>query len=108
MRKKKNWLVTSLLIIGTLLIFFPLYLTINIALKTPGEMVKPLLSLPDEWRFQNFLDAIEMTNFFQALSNSFIVTFSVVVLTVLTNSLVSYAIARNMHKKFLKAYFITL
>ncbi|WP_121640727.1 carbohydrate ABC transporter permease [Virgibacillus sp. Bac330] len=105
MKKRKNWLVTSLLIIGTLLIFFPLYLTINIALKTPEEMVEPLLSLPNEWRFQNFLDAIEMTNFFHALSNSFLVTFCVVILTVLTNSLVSYAIARNMHKKFYKGLF---
>ncbi|TDL31936.1 carbohydrate ABC transporter permease [Jeotgalibacillus sp. S-D1] len=104
-KKKTNWLITSLLLIGTLLILFPLYLTINIALKTPQEMGEPLLSLPNEWRFQNFLDAIELTNFYSAFLNSFIVTFCVVVLTVLTNSLVSYAIARNMHKGFYKALF---
>ncbi|RJS67222.1 carbohydrate ABC transporter permease [Priestia filamentosa] len=104
-KKKKNVLVTILLIIGTFAIFLPLYLTINIALKSPGEMSNPLLSLPQEWRFQNFADAIEATNFFQAFKNSFLVTFFVVVFTVLTNSLVSYAIARNMHKKYFKALF---
>lgn len=103
--KKKNWLVTSLLILGTLLVFFPLYLTINIALKTPQEMSEPLLSLPNEWRFKNFLDAIELTNFFSAFSNSFIVTFFVVLFTVLSNSLVSYAIARNMHNRFYRMLF---
>ncbi|WP_156321060.1 carbohydrate ABC transporter permease [Bacillus sp. JCM 19041] len=104
-KKKRNWLITSLLILGSLVILFPLYLTINIALKTPQEMGEPLLSLPNEWRFQNFADAMELTNFFSAFTNSFIVTASVVVLTVLSNSLVSYAIARNMHKGFYKALF---
>ncbi|WP_078392949.1 carbohydrate ABC transporter permease [Shouchella patagoniensis] len=104
-KKKRNWLVTSLLILGSLVILFPLYLTINIALKTPQEMGEPLLSLPNEWRFQNFADAMELTNFFSAFTNSFIVTTAVVVLTVLSNSLVSYAIARNMHKGFYKALF---
>ncbi|RNA66637.1 carbohydrate ABC transporter permease [Alteribacter keqinensis] len=103
--KKKNWLVTGLLMLGTLLVLFPLYLTINIALKTPEEMGEPLLSLPNEWRFQNFADAIEVTNFFNAFSNSFLVTFFVVIFTVLTNSLVSYAIARNMHRRLYKVMF---
>lgn len=106
--KKTNWLVTALLIIGTILILFPLYLTVNVALKTPEEMTEPLLSLPNEWRFQNFIDAIEVTNFFQAFGNSFFVTFFVVTLTVMTNSLVSYAIARNMHKPFYKILFYYL
>ncbi len=102
---KTNWLVTALLILGSLLILIPLYLTINVALKTPQEMGNPLFSLPTEWRFQNFLDAIELTNFFNALGNSVFVTTCVVILTVLSNSLVSYAIARNMHKRFYKALF---
>ncbi|SDI07263.1 carbohydrate ABC transporter membrane protein 2, CUT1 family [Alteribacillus bidgolensis] len=51
------------------------------------------------------MEAIELTNFFNALSNSLTVTVSVVILTVLTNTLVAYAIARNMHKKFYKILF---
>ncbi|MCP1160394.1 carbohydrate ABC transporter permease [Bacillus infantis] len=101
-RKKNSWLITSLLIAGSLLILFPLYLTITIAFKTPSEMAGNLLVLPKTWSFDNFTQAIEMTNFFSAFKNSAFVTVFVVIFTVLTNSLVSYAIARNLHKKFYK------
>ncbi|MFB5662549.1 carbohydrate ABC transporter permease [Alteribacillus sp. HJP-4] len=104
-RNRTNWLITSLLILGSIVILLPLYLTINIAFKSPQEMDRPLLAPPRDWRFENFTDAIEMTNFFQAFSNSFIVAFFVVILTLMTNSLVAYAIARNMHKRFYKLLF---
>ncbi|MGM0873292.1 MAG: carbohydrate ABC transporter permease [Bacillota bacterium] len=103
--KKTNWTVTTLLIIGTLFILLPLYLTITIAFKTPQEMAGNLLALPQSWSFSNFTQAIEMTNFFNALKNSLFVTVFVVIFTVLTNSLVAYAIARNMHKRFYKLLF---
>ncbi len=91
--------------LGSLLIIFPLYLTITIAFKTPQELANNLLALPKSWSFDNFIQAIEMTNFFKAFGNSFVVTVFVVIFTVLTNSLVAYAIARNMHKKFYKFMF---
>lgn len=103
--KKTNWTVTTLLIIGTLFILIPLYLTITIAFKTPQEMAGNLLALPQSWSFSNFTQAIEMTNFFNALKNSLFVTVFVVIFTVLTNSLVAYTIARNMHKRFYKLLF---
>ncbi|PMC34048.1 ABC transporter permease [Bacillus sp. UMB0899] len=110
MNKRTNWPVTTLLIVGTLLILLPLYLTITIAFKTPQEMAGNLLALPKSWSLDNFTQAIEMTNFFQALGNTVFVTVFVVIFTVLTNSLVAYAIARNMHKKaykFLFYYFVS-
>ncbi|WP_347551154.1 carbohydrate ABC transporter permease [Pseudalkalibacillus hwajinpoensis] len=105
MGKKSNWFITTLLILGSLLILFPLYLTVTIALKTPQELADSFLALPKEWRFENFTEAIQLTNFFNALGNSAFITLFVVVLTLLTNSMVAYAIARNMHKKFYKFLF---
>ncbi|ENH95998.1 ABC transporter [Gracilibacillus halophilus YIM-C55.5] len=110
MRGHTNWKATILLILGSLFILFPLYLTVNIALKTPEEMAGNLLALPESWAFSNFMEAIVMTDFFRALTNSVIVTTLTVVLVLLTHSLVAYAIARNMHKKFYKflyLYFIS-
>ncbi|WP_409304226.1 carbohydrate ABC transporter permease [Peribacillus sp. SCS-155] len=104
-RKKTSWLITSLLILGSLFILFPLYLTITIAFKTPQELAGNLLALPQSWSFDNFKQAIEMTNFFSALKNSAFVTIFVVIFTVLSNSLVAYAIARNLHKKFFKSLY---
>ncbi|KEZ47206.1 carbohydrate ABC transporter permease [Metabacillus indicus] len=103
--KKTNWPVTILLILGAVFILFPLYLTVTIAFKTPQELAGNLLALPQNWSLSNFAQAIEMTNFFNALKNSVFVTVLVVIFTVLTNSMVAYAIARNMHKKFYKFTF---
>ncbi|OPH59966.1 ABC transporter permease [Paenibacillus ferrarius] len=105
-----NWIVTSLIALGSLLILFPLYMAVAIALKNPEEMAKSVFSLPTGLHFENFKNAIEATNFFSALGNSFVITVCSVGFILLTNSLVSYAIARNMNKKFFKGlyfYFIS-
>ncbi|WP_026889496.1 carbohydrate ABC transporter permease [Clostridium beijerinckii] len=105
-RNKTNWVVTTLMIAGALVaIIFPLYLTILIAVKSPQDMVPSALSFPKSLRFENFTEAIEMTNFFDALKNSLTITISVLILTILSNSLVSYAIARNRKKKFFNALY---
>ena len=105
-RNKNNWIVTILMIAGAVItIIFPLYLTILIAIKLPQDMVPSALSFPKSFRFENFTDAIEMTNFFSALKNSLVITISVLILTILSNSLVSYAIARNRKKKFFNALY---
>lgn len=52
-------------------IIFPLYLTILIAVKSPQDMVPSALSFPKSLRFENFTEAIEMTNFFDALKKQF-------------------------------------
>lgn len=110
MRNKTNYTATILLMLGTIVILFPVYITVINAFKTPGETAASILALPTEWSFQNFSRAIEMTNFFNALKNSAYVTFFTVILTILSNSLVAYAIARNMHRKvfkFLYYYFVS-
>lgn len=105
-RNKNNCIVTILMIAGAVItIIFPLYLTILIAIKSPQDMVPSALSFPKSFRFENFTDAIEMTNFFSALKNSLVITISVLILTILSNSLVSYAIARNRKKKFFNALY---
>lgn len=102
MRKNKtNYMATVLLIIGALCtIAFPLYLTFIIAVKSPQDMVPNILSLPKEFHFENFTEAIKLTNFFNALKNSASITVTVLFLTIISNSMVSYAIARNRDKIF--------
>lgn len=99
---KINYISTAILIICSLVILFPLYITINIAFKQPSDMMSSILSLPKTLSFSNFKDAIEMTNFFHAIFNSLFITGGSIIFTILTNSLVAYAIARNMNKKFYK------
>ncbi|WP_026674561.1 carbohydrate ABC transporter permease [Alkalihalobacterium bogoriense] len=108
MRQKTNWVVTILLIIGSITILFPLYITIVNAFKTPQETAKSILALPQNFSFDNFTRAIEMTNFYQAFGNSFYITLFTVILTVLTNAMVAYAIARNMHRRAYRFLFYYL
>lgn len=110
MAKKTNWTVTTLIAIGSLFTLLPLYLAVSIALKTPQEMADSPFSLPTGLHFENFAKAIEATNFFSAFTNSAIITIVTVVFTILTNSMVAYAIARNMHRRVFKVmyyYFVS-
>ncbi|WP_429310113.1 carbohydrate ABC transporter permease [Paenibacillus mucilaginosus] len=110
MQKKTNWTATFLIAFGTLFILFPLYMTVSIALKTPEEMAESLFALPTGFHLSNFTKAIELTNFFQAFKNSTVITIATVLFTLLTNSMVAYAVARNMREKFFKGvyyYFIS-
>lgn len=109
-----NWPVTILLIIGCITIFFPLYMTIVIALKQPSEMtnnIAGILSLPKTLSFSNFTKAMRVTDFWNSLGNSILITLTTVVLAVLIHSLAGYAIGRSMARskgyKFIYMYIVS-
>jgi raffinose/stachyose/melibiose transport system permease protein len=110
-RRQVNWWLTALLAFVSLSILFPLYITIITALKTPAEAASGSLALPSDPQWGNFSKAIEVTNFPRALFSSLLITVFAVGLTILTNSMVAYAIARNMDSrglfKGLYYYFIS-
>ena len=98
MKAKVNWPVTILLFVGLLTVAFPLYMTIVIAFKQPSEMtnsISGILSLPESWSFSNFVQAMELTDFWRSLGNSLLVTVTTVVLCILLHALMGYAVGRN-------------
>ncbi|RYG91768.1 carbohydrate ABC transporter permease [Loktanella sp. IMCC34160] len=108
--KKTNWSGTAALIAASSIIFFPLYLTVVIALKSRDQLGESILSWPNPIVWENFSKAIEITNYWGAFFNSFLITTGAVILTVFTNSFVAYAIARNMKKRSFQSlyyYFIS-
>lgn len=86
------------IIIGCLVILFPLYLTVLTAFKTPEEMRVSFLALPESLSFSNFIQAMEMTNYFQSFLNSLSITAVAIVFIILLGTSVSYSIARNQDK----------
>ena len=104
---KVSWPLTILLVLGSLTVLVPLYFTVVTALKTPAQLGGAGFGVPESWTWSNFADAWRLTNFPQAAGNSLLLTVGALVLTLLTNSLVSYAIARQManHKVFKGLYF---
>lgn len=105
-----NWFLTFVLILGCLTVLFPLYMTVIIAFKNPSEMTNDVagaLAPPSSWSFDNFAEAMRVTSFWSALSNSLIITGITIILSVLIHSIAGYVIGRNMRRKkgYKLAYF---
>lgn len=100
---KANKTAMILLILGLLTIIFPLYMTVVIAFKQPSEMtnsISGILSLPKSWNLDNFREAMRVTDFWNSLRNSLLITGVTVVASVLIHSLMGYALGRNKKSKF--------
>ncbi|MUH59199.1 sugar permease of ABC transporter system [Bifidobacterium sp. GSD1FS] len=98
--RRINWWLTAVIAVFSLTILVPLYFTIVTALKTPAEA--GTFSLPTSWQWSNFATASNMVDYPRAALNSAIITVLAVTLTLLTNTFVAYAIARNMDKRFFR------
>ena len=99
-----NWWLTAAVAVLSLTILVPLYFTLVTALKTPAEAGS--FALPTEWKWDNFVEAWNMVNYPRAALNSAIITVGAIVLTLLTNTFVAYAVARNMDRPFFRfAYY---
>lgn len=101
--EKSNKLVVVLLILGLSTIIFPLYMTVVIAFKQPSEMtnsISGILSLPKVWSLNNFREAMEVTDFWNSLKNSLLISVLTVGLSVLIHSLMGYTLGRNKSSKF--------
>lgn len=100
---KSNKTVMVLLILGLSTIIFPLYMTVVIAFKQPSEMtnsISGILSLPKVWSLQNFREAMEVTDFWNSLKNSLLISGLTVGLSILIHSLMGYTLGRNKSSKF--------
>lgn len=97
-----NWPVTLLLILGVSTVLFPLYMTIVIAFKQPSEMtnsIAGILSLPKSLSFDNFKEAMKVTDFWNSLGNSLFITVAAVLLAVILHSMLGYVLGRTRAKK---------
>jgi raffinose/stachyose/melibiose transport system permease protein len=101
-KPKYNKMLTFVLILGTITVFFPLYMALVIAFKQPSEMTNDIngaLALPKTWSFSNFIEAMEVTDFWHSLGNSLIITVSTVVLGIVVYSIVGYVFGRTTAKR---------
>ena len=112
--RKTNKILTILLIIGTVTVFFPLYMAVIIAFKNPNEMTNDVagaLSLAESWSFSNFAEAMQVTDFWHSLGNSLLITLVTIVLAILIHSIAGYVIGRGMRKikgfKFIYFYIVS-
>lgn len=98
--RRINWWLTAVVAVFSLTILVPLCFTVVTALKTPAEA--GTFSLPTSWQWGNFAAASAKVDYPRAALNSAIITVLAVSLTLVTNTFVAYAIARNMDKRFFR------
>ena len=81
-----------------LLYALPFFLVVVNSLKGRREVRTDPLALPEELLWENFIEAAERMEFWQALGNSIIVTTSSVFAIVLTSSMLAFYLARSRAK----------
>ena len=78
-----NKFLTLILFLGCITVFFPLYMTVIIALKQPSEMTNDVagaLSFPSSWSLDNFREAMRVTDFWNSLGNSLLISIATIIL----------------------------
>lgn len=95
-----NWWLTALAAVLSLTILIPLYFTVVTSLKNLNTV--GTFDIPWDAQWSNFVEAWKMVDYPRVALNSGIITVAAVVLTILTNSFVAYAVARNLDKKFFR------
>ena len=99
-REKTNWTATVLLILASLTVLVPLYVTVSMAFKTTQQSTDlNAFSLPSPWSVSGFVEAWSLTNFPRAFVVSLIVTLVAVAGAILVSSMAAYAIVRNWDRK---------
>lgn len=110
MMSKRIFKVISILILlfGGTIALFPVYIAIINSLKSDGEMLNSILSLPTTLRWNNYLTAIKRLDFIKTTVNTFILSALSVIGLIATSSLAGYKIARTQHRlgKYLYVMFI--
>lgn len=96
--KKSTWIIFSAGAVLSGLYAFPFFIVVLNAFKQKREILNNPLGLPAEIQWENFTEAIRKMEYFQALTNSIIVTVSSVGAIILTSSMLAYYLARKKTK----------
>lgn len=90
----RRGLVYALLLLGVVIAIAPFIITILASLKTTGELVRGIFSLPEEAQWGNFAEAWRQGRFGRFFLNSIIVAVGVVIPSVVLSTMSGYAFAR--------------
>lgn len=102
----KNSLSNLLKIIIASILSIPFYITFCFAVKTKQEIAFTGLSFPKVIHFSNFIEAIEISDFFLSLKNSLLTTIPAIFILTLICSMAAYIIARRNTKFYNILYFL--
>lgn len=109
MRKIGNrifyWIIIFL---ATVIFLVPFYISIVYSFKTKREIAQTGAAFPSKLHFENYAEAIKVSNFLNAFENSLIVTVCTVAIVIVVCSMASYVIARANSRFYNGVYYIFL
>ncbi|MGE8079843.1 carbohydrate ABC transporter permease [Peribacillus loiseleuriae] len=97
----KNRRFLLLEIIGILLAIVwlvPFYLMVVNAFKTKRDIFADTLGLPEEWTWDNFVQAFVQLGFIKAFGNSLFITAVSTLIIIICSAMAAYALSRNKSK----------
>ncbi|MEV7606435.1 carbohydrate ABC transporter permease [Paenarthrobacter sp. NPDC089322] len=107
--ERVNWSGTTILVLCTVTVLLPLYVTISMAFKTQGQAVDGnAFSFPAPFSLEGFVQAWTLTNFPVGAAMSLLVTAGTVVATIVLAAFASYAIVRNWDRRLFRYSFFYL
>lgn len=108
-QERTNWAATVLLVLASLTVLVPLYVTVAMAFKTQQQATDlNAFSLPNPFSFSGFTEAWALTNFPRAFLVSALVTLVAVAGAILVSAMAAYAIVRNWDRKIFRYSFFYL
>ncbi|HJG53149.1 MAG TPA: carbohydrate ABC transporter permease, partial [Brachybacterium faecium] len=108
-RERVNWPATVLLLLGSLTVLVPLFVTVNMSLKTTAQAVDgKAFSLPDPLTFSSFVEAWNLTNFPRGFAISIFITTVAVAGEIIISALAAFAIVRNWDRRLFRWSFFYL
>ena len=106
---RPNWPLTVALIVCSLAVLVPLFVTVNMSLKTTAQAVDgKAFSLPDPLTFSSFVEAWNLTNFPRGFAISIFITTVAVAGEIIISALAAFAIVRNWDRRLFRWSFFYL
>ncbi len=104
--ERVNWTGTVILLLCSISVLLPLYVTISMAFKTTAQAVDGnAFSLPAPVSIEGFIEAWNLTRFPVGAGISLLVTAGTVIATILLASFASFAIVRNWDRRLFRYSF---
>ncbi|WP_114853938.1 carbohydrate ABC transporter permease [Brachybacterium sp. YJGR34] len=108
-KERPNIPATVILVVCSLAVLIPLFVTVNMAFKTDAQAVEgEAFALPDPLSVTGFVQAWELTAFPRSLAMSSFITIVAVTGEIIISSLAAYAIVRNWDRRLFRWSFFYL
>ncbi|MGP9539490.1 carbohydrate ABC transporter permease [Brachybacterium sp. AOP43-C2-M15] len=108
-RERINVPATVLLVIGALTVLVPLFVTVNMSLKTTSQAVDGnAFALPSPVTIEGFVEAWNLTNFPRGFAISIFITVIAVTGEIIISALAAFAIVRNWDRRLFRWSFFYL